>query len=266
MATIRFRIKVNPGRRGAPLKKLAQIYDDLGSFLSSAAGDIGVPVGSFLLCDFQNSSVEATVEAEVDSDESAVHEYTAEIRNLIKFQGHAQKWRGRLKPKTLKHYVAIGSHLDYDEHIEFGFAANEPAWSWERIEKEQTKTVSDTLQELLEYVGAIIGLPHTWYKESDEPHFNVRDIETDVLIPCYYRPEHHASVVSLFEKQRAMAHISGVVTANSLDGTIERINLEQCEPIDSFTNEQLNLLTQNSIDVTDGRESAEYIRSIRDRE
>src|SRR5690606_4025792 len=124
-----------------------------------------------------------------------VMEYCSEVRKLMIFDGDRERLRSRLQAKTMNRYVSVGTHLDLGEYIEFGFSINDPEWDWERIAKEQTKAVGEALHERVEYVGAIIGLPHTWFKEAEKPHFTVREIEAEALVACFYEAKDHPKVV-----------------------------------------------------------------------
>lgn len=272
MAKIRIAIEINKGRIGAPLRKLALVYENLNRFFSYAAEDLNIDlVSEFQAVDFRNGSVGCVVQLPADINENDVALYRGEVEALIAFHPdtttNISRWMGRLTPRTLDQYSKLGQHLDFDEPVEISFieAANDYEWdnlSWKRITKEHTRQISEIITEHINYYGAIFGKIHALMKESERPHIQIREALSKAIVNVYFRSSDYEAVVKLLDDHDALIHVAGIIHADRVKNEIVSVEGERYRVAPRFSEGDLKRLAGQTLtgDIT----TDEFISLIRD--
>ncbi len=228
MTEINVLIKVNPGREGVPMKKLASIYEDVHRFFIQSLSDLGAAPKNISLHNFHNSSVVCRACLSGDLEEGTAKAFSGEFLRLIRLDPLREQWDGQLSTKSLSVYSEIGRHLDSDEYLEFALAdsANDVDYEsadWIKVSKSQTARVAELLTRSITYFGAIYGKVHALYKESSNPHFSVREAINGTLVSCYYNEDQYPEVLDLLNDKDAFVHVSGLIYADNVNAEIKSL-------------------------------------------
>lgn len=234
MEKLKFRIRLNKGRKGIPLSKMADISAHTLKFIESVCEDIAIKTEEWVALDFKNGSLEYAVENFANVNAAQIKTFNEEMGGLM--NGGIEK--SRLSLATRVRYAKIASPIDPDEVVEFGLYKNggkEP--SWHELSKEKSTNIVSGIQTEIEGIGAVQGVPHTWHKESTPPYFTFRELSSDVPMKCFYKKSDYSIVHSLFKTKTAIVHIGGTVTYNVVGRNIEKIAANKYEVAPDFTDE-----------------------------
>jgi hypothetical protein len=235
MTHIRLRMKLDKGKRGVALEKLQNIVAETTKFLFSISEDLKLDASAkWVGTDFRNQSLSYNVEYPLSVPHDKQVQFNAAVEGLIR------KERVQfLRPATAMKFYGIAKPLEEKEKMAIGVFLNGPNRAkWFKITHDLSKVSLAKSATKAEYIGAAQGTVHSWFKEADEPHFQLRETQSGALIKCYYDDQHYAMVASAVQMRNQIVHVHGMVKADLLDNVIEEIRID-------------NLLTPRKFTVSD---------------
>jgi hypothetical protein len=163
----------------------------------------------------------------------------------------------------------IGDLLDEDESVEFrlppnGAPARKRPYAVSKGEFKYIRSVVEKIRpSKMEYDGAIQGVVHAWYKETERPHIKVRDLQSGALIDCYYRRSIYRSIIEVLDDPAAVIFVHGRILADSRDKTIESIEIERLRAYSPLTKSDLLGLFGSIPNMTGDLSTADLLRHER---
>ena len=104
---------------------------------------------------------------------------------------------------------------------------------------------------------------HSLYKESEPPYFDVRELSSQQIVKCIYRPENYLQVVELLKSKDAVVLISGTIKARRIDRKIEEIRVEKMRSTEPLSDDEFSRLRGSAPDLTGDMSTEEFIESSR---
>lgn len=139
MTRLRIRIALNKGRVGVPLRKLASVAAEAGTFFRMLCEDVGIEpeAGDWLATDFIDNSLEFTAEFVGRVTASQIRDFYAALDGLVP-----------IRAATATLFTRIADVLDRDESITFGFYTDgerdEPT-EWRSFTQQASFEILDSL-------------------------------------------------------------------------------------------------------------------------
>jgi hypothetical protein len=263
MARLRLKIELNPGGVGVRLDKLAKISEEIEKFLRSLAQDCGttITLGEWLAKDFYDGSFGSSVEFVKNVEPPAANKFNRGLRFFSRFRnGHLPP---EYSPATVRQFIEIGDVIDTDEVVRLGIFddpdSDEP--TWEAITKLIIRNVDAVFHEEFKYEGALQGKLGTWYKDSN--YFNLRDLASNSLIKCFYRPEMYDAIYRLYDDKDAVVNLTGTVTAGRVSGQAQEMRVVWARSYTPLSGSEYNRLFCLAPDLTGDMTAADYIDKMR---
>jgi hypothetical protein len=269
MALLRFRFELKTGTTGVQLRKLAHLAEDFQRFLQMVGEDLGTQglTREWQAVNFYNSSVGFDIEHIGEIDERQAHIYSRTVNQVSAYDprrtnGHIPSG---VRKDTLLQYATFGQNMDTTDALNLGFFLNrdrEPQ-EWHVVSKSTAVAVAETLNQIVEYRGMIQGIVHSLYKESQPPHFDVRELSKQELVKCFYRLENYTQVIELLRNRRAVVLVSGTIKARRIDRKIEDIRVEKMRSVEPLSPEEFDRLHGSVPNITGGVSTSDFIERVR---
>lgn len=268
MESLRIRVELNRGRRGIPLEKLGRIAEETFKFLAMACEDAGIKgnVKDWLAVNFENNSVDFDCE-KISTLEP--HEFQVGrdvIRSVMANSFQDPEIRFRVRPATRQQFARIANPIDPDEVVLFGVYRNgeERPEDWFELTKERGSAVFDSAPAIIKYFGEVQGTIHAFYKGSERPKLVVRELVTEHLVDCFFKPDMYRSAVEVLMDPDAVVFVEGEITENTTKNQIESINVSDFRPAPDFDPEFYEGFLGSVPSYTGDLTTEEHIRRLRD--
>ncbi len=267
MSKFHIRIKINPGGHGARLDKLGEISSQIEAFLRSLAHDTSIKAkkGDFVAVNFGNGSVCYDVELVSAIRGQKVQRYNTNLKKVIEFNPDDPKPMKGIRPVTIHQFARIADPIEADEEVGIGLYENggKKPKLWKYLSKATAKEIINALAPV-EYDGSIQAIIHALFLEAERPYFKAREISTDKLITCFYKPEtHYDKIVESIKRQQSIVHITGKVKASRLDRQVAEITVEKIVPAKIMTKEELHRFFGCAPNLTGELTTEEFVDRIR---
>ncbi len=264
MDKLRVRVRLNKGKKGIPLNRMANVSGEIGKFLDLFCKDLSIKTNmkNWLATNFKEGSLIFTIESKTELNGGKEREFNSTFEGLISQKNVKEK----LSEATRLQFAKITSFAEPEDSVEFGLPSNgdvEPD-EWHEITTEKTSEIVSGVEATLKEYGAIQGTLQTWFKESTDAHFTLRELSTRTLIKCYYKQEDYEKVYSLFKMKNAVIYIGGAIALNIADKKIENIRVDRFDIADNFTDEDFNKFFGCAPNLTGEMSTSEYLRTIRE--
>jgi len=266
MANFRIRVGLNRGRGAVGYKELSVLSEEVNAFFRSLGEDAGltgddnrwlaenIADGSFLsdatpafdVADEVADLLDRMAEAVVRGDESKAILLGVREQTRFKYEALAKK--------------AVSTRVPVDVGL---YSADPPAIEWVAVVPEIARRLTENISPYLDYMGAVQGVIHTIFKESDTPHFKLRDSVTGDLVDCFYKPEHYASILRTLPRKDDRVHVSGLVRASRIDKKIESLKVVHIESPVEFSDADFEAFFGCAPDMTGNLSSADFIERNR---
>lgn len=258
------RVGLNRGRGPVSFKHLSTLTDEINSFLRRLGEDAGLSdsANQWLATKVEDGSFLSVAEPDQEvSPEVSAHleEMMAAIVNGLSLQAQALG----VSERTRLEYADLAKRAESTHvPVEFGLYSSllddkQPAWH--RVTVEKAQLLTNTVSPYLDYMGALQGVVHAWFKESSEPHFQLREASQNQLINCYYRAEHYADVLRAVAHRQESVHVSGLVRANRMEKCIESIRAVRIKNAVAFSDLDFERFFGCAPDMTGDIDSAEFV-------
>lgn len=266
MANFRIRVGLNRGRGAVGYKELSVLSEEVNAFFRSLGEDAGlsgddnrwlaenVADGSFLsdatpAFDIPGEVadlLERMASAVVHGDESKAIALGVREQTRFKYEALAKKAVSTRVP------VDVGLYSGDNAHIE-----------WVEVVPETARRLTENISPYLDYMGAVQGVIHALFKESEPPHFKLRDSVTGNLVDCFYKPEHYANILRTLPRKDDRVHVSGLVRASRIDKKIESLKVVRIESPVEFTDADFEAFFGCAPDMAGEIGSADFIERNR---
>jgi len=169
MPALKIRLKLNEGRVGIPLEKLADIAKDTKTFLSMLGTDLHLSSEEWIANNFGNGSVMFDCQRiAVDAVSQKLGQMA--LRSVLSGDRETDI-SALIRPATRLQYGFIARHIDADEVIRIGLYDNgeaEPT-AWYDLTRERAEQISEENARDAEYYGEVQGIVHAFFKEARRP-------------------------------------------------------------------------------------------------
>lgn len=277
MPHIKFRIKLNEGREGAPLDKLGDITQEMDKFLRMLAGDIGIPMsrGDFLTSNFKNGSILFDVEFAGTADEISIERYQNGFRYVSQFPEHINMKRkirdsviaNQVRTATIAQYARMGKIIDPDEKIGMALYGKRGVRKkdWSYLSRGRASEIMDALEDVIEYLGSIQGVITALHKEATPPFIIVKELSTETMIKCTYEPHLYLSIVHALKERDAVVHVDGLIKASRIEQRPVRMQIDGISISERLLDDDIERFFGCAPGLTGDLSTAEYIDQIRER-
>lgn len=266
MANFRMKVGLNRGRGPVDFKSLSVLTDEINSFLRRLGEDAGIPDrenqwlatkvedGSFLttatlgneVAEGEVASLDAMVDALMRADVAAAQRLGVREQTRLQFANIARKAESTHTP------VEFGLYRTPD--------GDAPEWRSVTVEGAQALT---QFSATVDYIGALQGVIHAWFKEADKPHFQLREFGHNQLVSCYYRADLYPELLRAFVRKDEVVHVSGLVRASRIDKSIEQVSVTKIRNSVEFTDADFERFFGCAPDMTGDVDSVEFIEKNR---
>ncbi len=269
MARLRFRFEVKRDAKGILLHRLANIAEETQRFLRMVAEDIEADAlkRNWVAVEFYNGSVGFDLEYVGEADDDQARIYARTIHQVATTYEPKRKphWPVGLRKETILQYARIGEQIEPTESINLGFYENgkpQPV-EWRSLSKSQAVAMTEVLQQIVEYRGMIQGIVHSLYKEAEPSYFDVRELSSQQIVKCIYRPENYRQVFDLLRSKDAVVLISGTIRARRLDRKIEEIRVDKMRSTEPLSDDGFSRLQGSAPDLTGDMSTEQFIERSR---
>lgn len=261
MANFRIRVGLNRGRGALGYKELSVLSEEVNSFLRSLGEDVGlsgddnqwlakdIADGSFLsdatpafdVSDEHAALLESMTNAIVHGDEPRAIELGVREQTRFKYESLAKKAAATRIP------------------VDVGLYGDSGTIEWVGVVPEVAHRLTENISPYLDYMGAVQGVIHVIFKESDPPHFKLRDSVTGDLVDCFYKPEHYASILRTLPRKDDRVHVAGLIRASRIDKKIESLKVTRVESPVEFSDADFEAFFGCAPEMTGNIDSADFI-------
>lgn len=259
MPKLRFRVEINKGGEGASMSKLAAITAQTEKFLLMLVQDVGVenPNGQWVAKDFDNNSVDYNAEwvgIVTPSDEVS---FNAALNYVTSPDIDLGQRPPQIRPSTIFTYTSIAQAIDVDEAVHFGIFGNNGDGSIfepRQLTKQHALDLQAELKvdDTVTYLGSIQGIVHSAVVEGKERSFKLRALYSGELIKCDYELSQYDDLVEMLEKQEAVVHVEGWMTASHTTQKVLSVKVVKMERAADYENGDedkfIGLLSNRSLD------------------
>lgn len=235
MSIITIRLRLNPGRIGMPLDKLARICGDFVGLLDSLAQDLGAPKGKHVwrAANFQNKSVQLDVDGGAELSGLEDNDFERSFSILGEPENASDPLSLRLSHTTRARFCKTFSHLDADEVAFVGIVKGSQEPEMLSILQTSSPRLVDGMIDRNEY-GEIQGSVHSLVKGAPEPYLEVRELSTKSLVKCFFKPEQYQKAVELLEDSDAIVFVEGWLRLDPETEHVKRIQVEGFRLVPAF--------------------------------
>jgi hypothetical protein len=263
---IRLKIELNPGGVGVRLDKLAKISTEVEKFIRLLAIDSGAEpqLGDFVAKDFYEGSFGTVVEYANNVDPAAAVKFNDGLRFFADFKDPHKYINDEFSPATVRQFIELGTVIDPDEVVRLGIiGADAPTDNaeWKSVTKLTTLNVDAAYNQEYRYDGALQGRLGTWYKDSG--YFNLRELASNELVKCFYRPEMYDQIYRLYEDKNAVVNLSGHVVADRATGRIKEIRVTWAKSYTPLSDAEFDRFFGLAPDLTGDLSTSDFIDKVR---
>lgn len=264
MANFRIRVGLNRGRGPVSFKHLSALTEEINSFLRRLGEDAGLPdsVNQWLATKVEDGSFLSDAEPDIEVSPEVGAHLENMMAAIVRGDSLAAQQLG-VSERTRLEYADLAKRAESTHvPVEFGLYPSsvvnkKPDWHRVTIENAQLLTVS--VSPYVEYMGEVQGVVHAWFKESSEPHFQLRELGHNHLVNCYYRSEHYADVLRAVAHREERVHVSGLVHGNRMDKRIESIRVSKIRNAVEFSDADFERFFGCAPNMTGDMDSAEFV-------
>lgn len=254
---------------GITLDKLATITAETALFLRMVIQDVDRSiVGTWIARDFDNNSVDFTAQYMGDVTTEQVVECRRALAdtmtNFLQLEG------SKVSRATRLQYAKIAKPIDPDETVHFGLLEDEQEKpnEWLILSKEVANEIEQrlTLSDRIEFEGSLQGKIHAFFKESERPHFSLRELYSEDLIRCYYNLEQYDDIARALQKRDTVIHVAGLAVASRTSRKIQWMIVNRLEEAEEYREGDLDKFIGCAPNATGNLTTEEFLDLIRNEE
>ncbi|GEM_PF-1629038 len=267
MASLKIRLRFNPGRTKAPMDKLGGFASQAEKFLRALAADLGVDVkkGKWLAHTFTNESVAFDGEYSEPVDDTVVTKGNEALLIMSGADPLAACNDGRVSSRTMGEFAKLGTLLDPDEHFFIGLytADLEEVQEWRSVTHKRAAEIKQILEAPYTTMGSIQGIVHAWHSGAKPKFFQIRELATGALIRCEYESALHARVHVATRSPNTVAHVYGLIHWDRISDTATVVEVNDVEVVEPISEADFNSLFGSAPGFTGDISTGDYISWMR---
>ena len=267
MANFRIRVGLNRGRGPVSFKQLSTLTDEINSFLRRLGEDAGLSEGAnqWLATKVEDGSFLSDAEPDIEVSPEVGSHLERMMEAIVRGDSLAAQAQG-ISERTRLEYANLAKRAE-STHIpvELGIygSASGDGLAWHRVTSEKAQLLTDNVSTHVEYMGAIQGVIHAWFKESQDPHFQLREFAQNQLIKCYYRAEHYADLLRAVAQKDERVNVAGIFRASRIDKSIESVRVTKIKNSVEFSDADFERFFGCAPAMTGDLDSADFISHVR---
>lgn len=267
MPQIRVRVELFKGQKLIDLTRLSVLPDELNAFLQSVGEDAGLlpQDNRWGATGFENGSLIFSSVSNQKVPARTVRTYERIAAGILAGDQNAAH-RAGATDRTLLKYVRFAERVKSGESVRLGLykaRKDRKPKRWYNVDAVTAQTFADALNPIAEYEGALLGIIHALYKESDKPHFDLRDIARNHLVKCFYKDDAYGAVAQALIRRDSRVHVSGKIRANRVDKTVESMVVRTIKAADDFSDDDFEKFIGCAPDLTGDKTAQQYISEAR---
>lgn len=267
MSDIRTRIILNKGRHGIPLHKLADIAKEAERFFECLGADCNFKDSDdkWLALNFANGSLEFDVAYRGSATADQTLLCKRNLQAIITGTATPRNNQSGVSHKTFSHFANLSLYLEAGENIAFGLYSNgeEQPEVWKDVTQHNLTVLRNELLNEIRSHGAIHGTIHAIVRDHKKPYVEIRDLESKLLVKCYYKPEQYEEIVAALKPQDATVYVSGEINVTRHDHKIESIELEGFRKVPPYKPDTLKRFFGCINNIGSGSSSEAVIAKVR---
>lgn len=265
MANFRIRVGINRGRGPVDYSDISSLTQEINQFLRLLGQDAGLSddENRWTATHIKDGSFLSTgIPGNVSAQESSRMGMMADAI----LQGNSVEARDLgVREQTTLQFKKLAIKASKSVPIEFGLYKSSRARipKWRAISVECAESLVANTQPFVDYEGAIQGVIHAWYKESSEPHFDLRERAKNALVRCYYTASLYEEILKSLVVPDAQIHVAGLLRANRIDRSIESIKVRRIKKPVAFSDSDFEQFFGSAPNLTGELDSASFVASVR---
>jgi hypothetical protein len=264
--SFRIRVAISKGQTAIELAQLAAMMADVNAFLRALGNDAGIPEQDnvWRAATFKDGSLVYSGITPDTVSTASVARCGLIADAMLRGDAVAARDVGA-REQTFFQFEKMAKRSKATTPLQFGLykkpASSRPTW-YAVTSESATKLVSE-IQPWVDYQGAVHGVIHSWFKESDQPYFVLRDSGRQELIKCLYGAKFYAQVVAALQAKDAIVFVNGLIRANRVDRTFESIKVERLRIAPAFTDTEFEAFSGIAPALTGRESSADFVQRVR---
>lgn len=270
MSSFRIRVGLNRGRGPVDFKSLSVLTEEINVFLFHLGQDAGLApdANRWMATEVADGSFLSTAEPQLETSPEVLRLLEEMVAAVVRGDANAAQKCG-VREQTKLHYAALAKKAD-NTHVPVDFGLyelsqrKEPIWF--RVSTEKALQLTESIAPFIDYMGALQGVIHAWFKESDDSHFQLREASQAQLINCYYKPDHYADILRAVARKDERIHVAGLVRASRVDKRIESVRVTKIRNAVDFSDADFERFFGCAPGLTGELDSVSYIERNRQRD
>lgn len=271
MSDLRLRIELNKGGEGISFHKLAEISVEADKFLRMIINDVDKRIkGVWIAKEFDNNSVDFTAQfsgnitaKQVGLCRNALDATMTEDCDLSTLELH------RVRRATLLQYAKIAKPIAPDEAIYFGIL-NGHGSTPHRLTKDHSLALAQRikLSDTVSYLGTVQGVITALFKDVSiyaKPHFRLRELYSENLIPCYYKYDQYDDVIYGLKNKDAIVYVAGKIWASRTERKPLGVRVTKIQIAERYQEGDLEKFIGCAPNATGDQTTEEFIKTVRNR-
>ncbi len=221
--TIRIKLE-GKGSSGASMESLAHVAANASRFLKMLAVDLGEPSDDWIAEDFINASIGFKI---ANSRHQTGELWERGLHEIASGSVNDDEINLRLRRETRLQFFRIGLDPDDPEKVTIGISQglDETRLKFYPVNRGMALDFEPEIPDCFHYHGEVQGKIHAFYKEAKRPKLVIRELSTNQLVHCYFKPEMYEHAVETLKERDAVVFVEGRVSEDSENGLVTEIEV-----------------------------------------
>ena len=265
MANFRIRVGVNRGRGPVDYNDISSLTQEISAFFRLLGEDAGLPdeENHWIATDIRDGSFLSTGRpGNASQQEVALLGMMADA--ILRGKSAEARELGVREQTTLQ-FKRLAVKSSKTVPVELGLYKTSKARvpKWHTISVACADSLVANTQPFIDYEGTIQGVIHAWYKESQEPHFDLRERVKNTLVRCHYSVSLYDDILKSLVIPDEQIHVGGLLRASRLDRTIESVRVNRIKKPAPFSDKDFESFFGCAPNLIGSQGSAEFVSMVR---
>lgn len=207
MSQLRLKISLNRGRKGIPLRKLANITDETQKFLGLFSNDINLGDGEWIAENFRNGSVIFDMVFVGDVPEPSILQGQRALDHITDLATTADSLGFGLTKGTFHQFAKIALPLEEDDVVSLGIYNGRSHPKIRKLSKERALEIEKQIVQTKVQYSGFQGKISALIKGSNT--IWVTDLLNGHRVICRFQPNMYDQIIHLLKKREAIVNIEG---------------------------------------------------------
>jgi hypothetical protein len=264
--SFRIRVAISKGRKEIDLAQFAAINEELNSFLRSLGENAGLKEQDNIwrATKFRDGSCYYTGISPVSASLDAVTRCGLLAEAILSGDTAGARAVGAHE-KTMFQFEKLAKKTRAGVPLEIGLFKSPSAKraKWFPVTEEKATELMQGVEPYVSYEGSVHGVIHSFFKESDRPHFVLREVGRHDLVSCFYPTSLYSKISAALKKRDTLVYVKGTVRADRASRSIESVRVSDLVAAPDFSDADMDAVFGASPEITGNETSAEFIDRIR---